>query len=543
MKQLLFSLVFFLAVTSFSESSVKAYLKSTEVVEGEALTLTVEVSGITKDEPDLTELKKSFDVISESVSTETRSINGVHSQSQKWTYEIFPKNLTANTQIPSIRVGTSRSAPIMLQPKKARSQAKEELSLTLTADQNRVYIHAEILVTVELKTALQLQDGSLSKPEIADAVIETLQEDEQKEEIIDGKKYLVIKRLYALYPTKIGSIEIPPINFEGVARDEGPRGFGFFSHGKRVRSRSQALKIEVMPVPKEFPADKSFLPLKSLSVVESFDNEELKLETNKATSRHFEIRALGAPAAFLPEIAAPKIAKLQIYKEAGQKSQKNTSEGLLSSLNISHIYMPLEPGPVEIPKQVIYWWDTKTNEVKTTEVQALSAVASGQAQATKALEEKKEPEEKVETKSLESAPEKDEEPFWRIFAFVMTGLWLFTMLFIFILLRKNKNKIGSQKINITKDISNTYYREALELAKKHDGKALLLILRNILEDNSVVLDNKKKEELRNLRSDLEAFVYQAAEHKREVFEKISHALESYSQKEEKLEKISSLYPL
>src|SRR6185437_3907824 len=55
------------------------------------------------------------------------------------------------------------------------------VTLSLKADAQSVYVNAQLIVTIELKTTLPLRNGNISKPEIKDAIFESLVEDDQRE--------------------------------------------------------------------------------------------------------------------------------------------------------------------------------------------------------------------------------------------------------------------------------------------------------------------------------------------------------------------------
>src|SRR5437879_7801619 len=82
------------------------------------------------------------------------------------------------------------------------------LSVRAITNESEVYVHAQLILTLEIKTEMHLQSGSLAKPEISDALIETLTEDEQKEVFEDGVRSVVFTRSYAIFPSKSGTLTI-----------------------------------------------------------------------------------------------------------------------------------------------------------------------------------------------------------------------------------------------------------------------------------------------------------------------------------------------
>jgi hypothetical protein len=336
-------------------------------------------------------------------------------------------------------------------------------SIRSFADRSDVYIHAQLIFTIEIKSQLHLQNGSLAKPEIPDALIENLIEDEQKEVIENGQRTLVFTRSYAIFPSKAGALTIPSVIFEGSVVDPSGGGFGgFFGRGRRIRAATDAIAIEVKPIPSSFPKNQPFLPAKSLTVVESFDDEKHELNVNKALTRRFEIKALGSLSAFLPIMKTPNLKGCEVYSEAGVKNQEKGPEGILASVNFSQVYLPLEPGVVSIPEQTIYWWDTELDQLKTTPIRsfefqvlpdankpAASTTPDEQAGSNASANSPMSAPASTEPNITESVPSKKQSNWfdlwlWPSLAILFLLLWIATLCLMFLKKKPQKVLIVSQ---------------------------------------------------------------------------------------------------
>lgn len=363
------------------ESKLRAYVEESEIKAGEAVILTVEYSGKTEDRPDFSVLS-AFSKISEQQGQESTIINGNFSQKTTWTLELLPKSSEKFLTIPAIRLGTEETLPIKITQKEssALENKGKEVWLNVTTDRDRVYLHGQLIVHVEVKTSLSLRNGSLDQLELKDAIVEPLLEDSQSEVIENGIKYRVFRRSYAVFPSKLGQLDIPVLNFSAVAMSARENGWPFFSSGSRVQARSHEIKIKVLDVPESYPKDQPFLPIKNLVIIETIE-DQAKFEVNQATARRFEIKADGALSTFLPQIKEPSQSNLQVYSEEGAKTQTPTEQGILSSHKVTHMYMPSKPGSLVVPEQVIYWWDTDKDELKTTVIRELAIEVGGKASA------------------------------------------------------------------------------------------------------------------------------------------------------------------
>lgn len=373
MKRVFVFLVFFFGGSLLASDLLKAYVNKVSIEAGESIILNIEY--LVKDEkkPRLNELQEKFVIISQSESTETSFVNGNSKFKHTWTLELIPKSSAQSVIIPAIVVGSYATKPITIAQGKSAKPKSKGVELKVSLDRSTVYVNSELLITIEIKSSLTLRNGNLSQLKIEDAIVLPVIEDKQSEVVENGIKYMVFTRSFAVFPNNPGELKIAPVIFEGVAITS--NGWPFFSGGERVTARSEELLVNVLDVPETFPKNQPFLAAKNLVVIE--DMASTKFFVNQATSRTFEIRAQGALTSFLPEIIEPKVKDLQVYTESKPKEQVANEDGILSSQKLTHTYMPLEPGPMIIPEQTIYWWDTEKDELRETVIRKLEFNVEG----------------------------------------------------------------------------------------------------------------------------------------------------------------------
>ncbi len=440
--------VFFLLAgrVAFSKP-LTAHVNKNAIAQGNTIILTVDYEGKAKSEPELGPLEKDFTIVSRQTSHQSSFVNGDHREVTSWIFELVPRSSAKNLTIPAIKLGADSTSPIaiMQSPENSRSGSPDAIVVAMVPDRSEVYLNGEVIITITIKSPRVLRNATLSKLEIADAIVEPLIEGERSEEIEQGVKYNIFKQSYAIYPSKPGSLTIPPVLFRGVAVSDRQNGFGvpgFFSSGSSVSARSKELVLKVKDVPQEFPAGHQFLPLKSFIVVDAFDEANPRFEVNKATARHFEIKAKGTVASFLPSVAIPTQKNLQVYAESGSKVQNVESDGILSLAKFSHIYMPTNPGHVGVPEQVIYWWDVDGDKLKTTTIRALEFDVIGDAvvpppQAHPSGDIVPNAQEEMQPAS---SPQGERGSVWQILALLFLLLWLGTTASLVWLWRAHRRK-------------------------------------------------------------------------------------------------------
>lgn len=370
------------------------------------------------------------------------------------------------------------------------------LSVKAVTDKSEVYVHAQLILTIEIKSQLHLQNGSLGKPEIPDALLENLIEDEQKEIVEDGLRTVVFTRSYAVFPSKAGVLTIPSIAFEGSVVDSSGGGLGgFFGRGRRVRAGTEPITLNIKPIPSSFPKNQPFLPVKSLTVVESFDDEKHELGVNKALTRRFEIKALGSLAAFLPILKTPILKKCEVYSETGTKAQEKSPEGLIASVNFSQVYLPLEAGLVSIPEQVIYWWDTDLDQLKTTPIRPFEFNVLGD--ANKAVPASPAPDTNAEIKEgtgigADSNANNQSDVvvktraswssvLWPLLAVLFFVLWIATLAYLFFIKRKAHEPEKISEISKNDEKLSTLVADVQKACDKGSMPDALFSLRELLK--------------------------------------------------------------
>jgi hypothetical protein len=362
-------------------SSLRAFVDKKEIKVGDAITLTLEYLGRTEEEPDFSVLKKDFEIDFLRKSSESSVVNGDFAAKTSWILQIYPKTQAMSIRIPAIKLNNSSSMPIgIIQSETSSSKNIDGLMLNVFTDRDTVYQNAQLILAFEIKTSLPLRNGTLTDPKIEHAIVEPLIEGDLTETIENGIRYHIFKRSYAVFPLKAGNLTIPPISFRGVMIDDRgsrPAWPSFFSRGKQISARSKEFTVVVKGIPPEYPKDQPFLPMKEFVVADSIDKHDQKFEINKAITRSFDIKALGTLGSFLPTLRTPSIKDLQIYAEDGNKINKNLKDGIESISQFSHVYIPTVPGKISVPEQIIYWWDTEADKLRTSAIRAFDFEVSG----------------------------------------------------------------------------------------------------------------------------------------------------------------------
>lgn len=348
--------------------AVRAWLDRDTVQLGETVTLNVEAQAGAGAQPDFSALKQDFNLLGTQSSQQISIVNGVSQSKTLWAVGLEPKR-EGHIAIPSLAVGKESTEPLQLavlaQQAKAQGKSGDDVFLETNAEPLAPYVQQQVRYTVKLYYAFDLTDGNLSEPQVDGVSVQRLGQDKSYIATLGARRYHVVERHYALTPERSGMVEIPPLSFRGSALDAGDP-TGFFSRGRAVGARSDALQLNVKPKPVEW-ADAAWLPAASLLLK---DESELPSEVHVGdpVTRTVRLQAQGLGYEQLPELALSAPAGAEIYPDKTDTRTRDDGEWLYGERVRKFAFVPNRPGSLAIPGLKIRWWNTAQNRAETAEL-------------------------------------------------------------------------------------------------------------------------------------------------------------------------------
>jgi len=372
-------------------ADVRATLDRSTIAAGDTVTLTIEADGQHSQgaSPDLSPLRKDFNVLGTSTSQQMQIINGRMSSSASLRVELEPKR-AGTLVIPALKVGGETTRPLTLtvtnQPAATAGQPGTPLYLETEVEPANAspYVQQQIQYTTRLYYSVPLIEGSLGDPEPEHAAVERLGADKHYTTTVNGQRYEVIERSYAIFPEQSGTFTIPPVSFSGRAASGGggsarqPFGrmdsmlehffgrdpFGndsffatpFGDPGKRVHASSQAVTVEVKPQPASYSAA-TWLPGEDLTLHDSWAEQPPEFRVGEPVTRVIGIDAKGLAASHLPEVAMPAIPGMQVYPEQPRRESRTDGAVVYGHSEQSFAFVPQQAGRVTLPEIRLSWWD------------------------------------------------------------------------------------------------------------------------------------------------------------------------------------------
>ena len=414
--------LFMLCAAVASSAALRVQIDRQTVQEGDTLTLTIRSDQAQSQErPDVTPLRKDFDVLGTSTNSETSIVNGSRSDSTSWQIQLQPLH-TGTIDIPPIAVGNEHTAAIEIDVTKASPQETKQtsahvfLEVEAPAAGKSIYVQQQIAYTVRLFYDDTVQSGDLAAPDPENAIVEQLGQENRYTAMRNGHEYNVIERHYAIAPERSGALQIPPASFRGsmlvapnsqgnadqaddpmnrllrgtpFANDpffKGSFGAGmaFGATAQPVTVRSQEIALDVQPLPAAVHGN--WLPAEQVTLHDSWDDNPPQFKVGEPVTRTITIDAKGLAASQIPPLSFAQPANARLYPEAPGNQSRTDGNVIYGISKQSVTYIPNAPGTLDIPPVELAWWNTRSNvqsraALPAREFKVAPGAAAGQSSA------------------------------------------------------------------------------------------------------------------------------------------------------------------
>ena len=346
---------------------ITAEVDRTNIAMGETLRLTLTAdAGERPDQISLDQLEIDFEILQRSSSTSARLIGGEQNITRTLEIELSPLREGVLT-IPAFNTGGRRTTPtaVKVSPEPEYALAEELVTFDATVDNTEVYVQAQVILTITLQQAINLDNRAVSDVDIPDAYQEPL-EQKSFQRRSGGRLWQVTELRYALFPQKSGDLLIPAIAFSGRELLPGRSLLGA-RLGRRIAIKSDPINIRVKPVPATFPGD-VWLPAQQLSLTSRWSAAPEQLSTGDSTTRTLEITAQGLQGSQLPPVTSlggtAGIKGLRFYPDKETIEQREIPLGVEGYRLQSEALVSSEAGNWTLPERTIPWWNTKTDTLE-----------------------------------------------------------------------------------------------------------------------------------------------------------------------------------
>ena len=457
---------------AIAASQISATIDKNPVVVNESFILKITVDDdVDTNALDTSALLKDFVVGRTSVNSQTSMVNFKTTRTTTWNTLLISKK-AGDFTIPPLRIEGIQSKAIqvkVLAEKDPRADQQKDLFITSEVSTREVYVQQQLTLTVKLHFSTELKRGSLTEPTLEGASITQIGKDKEEDTIINGRRYRVIERTYAISPKNSGEFVLKSPVFSGEILLPSTRRNNMFSFSetKPVSVIGDEIPLVVRPIPDTFQG--TWLPSDLLAIHQDWQPDVTTFKVGEPITRSITLTAAGLSEEQLPilEMTVPK--GLKVYPDQAQLHTGMTSGRLVSQKVRNFAIVASKAGEYQLPEINIPWWNTVTNryQIATISAQTITVLPNS--------EMEKESEISIPHQNKEVIPAQTvivTEASWLQWLFL--ALWLITSLAWFISTKLTKPSLANLPKTETKN-SNVYL-SLLAACKKNQGLEVLALI-------------------------------------------------------------------
>ena len=457
---------------AIAASQISATIDKNPVVVNESFILKITVDDdVDTNALDTSALLKDFVVGRTSVNSQTSMVNFKTTRTTTWNTLLISKK-AGDFTIPPLRIEGIQSKAIqvkVLAEKDPRADQQKDLFITSEVSTREVYVQQQLTLTVKLHFSTELKRGSLTEPTLEGASITQIGKDKEEDTIINGRRYRVIERTYAISPKNSGEFVLKSPVFSGEILLPSTRRNNMFSFSetKPVSVIGDEIPLVVRPIPDTFQG--TWLPSDLLAIHQDWQPDVTTFKVGEPITRSITLTAAGLSEEQLPilEMTVPK--GLKVYPDQAQLHTGMTSGRLVSQKVRNFAIVASKAGEYQLPEINIPWWNTVTNryQIATISAQTITVLPNS--------EMEKESEISIPHQNKEVIPAQTvivTEASWLQWLFL--ALWLITSLAWFISAKLTKPSLANLPKTETKN-SNVYL-SLLAACKKNQGLEVLALI-------------------------------------------------------------------
>ncbi|ODS23403.1 hypothetical protein AB835_08950 [Candidatus Endobugula sertula] len=363
MNKLTLSLTLLLLSINVHALTLTSTVDRTSIGLNETLILTITLDKQDGDTIDFSRVEIQFDILNRQRSSQTSIINGRITAKTEWNLILAPKE-AGTLVIPSFSVGGVFSDAITITvtdnspANTAGEKTNSEVFLESSIDKSTVYVQEQLLFTLRLYYRTSLSGYTPDNLSITGATTELVAENNFTTNY-QAIRYNVLEKVYAIHPQSSGTMDIPAQSWQV---EKSIRGFSFGQiTNPYLRIRSQALQVEVKPVPKVSTA-KQWLPASRLSLEQQWQQSTITAKVGEPLTYSLLLKAHGLNYSQLPSLALSSNEEFTIYSDLPQVENSKNMQGIIGSRTENYAVIPKKPGTFMLPEISLRWWNVTSNK-------------------------------------------------------------------------------------------------------------------------------------------------------------------------------------
>ena len=388
MKRFAFLLAAFMMLVSSSLSAadeVTLSLDRTEATTADSVKMTVGISVSGHSGSPVIQGITDFHISPGGTSTNIEFVNGRMSKRTDYIYYIQPvKPGTYHIGPAEVRIGgrAYRSNTVELLVSKASDaagQPPEQVFLKAEVSKKRSYVQEPLIYLLKLYRRLEVGNLSLNLPEISDLNFRKLGDPLEYQSNYAGQQYNVLELRYEIVAEHAGKYTIEGASMgmtvyePRTSRTRSPFSdpFFMFSSGRPAKFTSDAIELEIVPLPTEGRPDDFSSLVGTYEIASSV--EPAGIAWGESASLTVTLSGAGNVTC-MPDIELPGIKQVKVYADQPVLETRPTARGFEGTKTMKWALVPQAEGTFVIPSVKVNFFDSAQDRYRTisTEPQVLT---------------------------------------------------------------------------------------------------------------------------------------------------------------------------
>jgi hypothetical protein len=413
-------IAFFLLLISVNlQAALKATISATKIKINQTIQLKLTSDNAAGKQPNLTKLKRNFDIVGSSKVSRPYVSNNQKRQKTLWYFILKPKR-SGTLSIPKLSVNGQSSKSINIsvrafKPTKVKPKVAKKIDATVTYDivvsakatktklyPNEMLVY-ELTVNSDKSKAL---DFTVTPPFVAGAVILPLAEASYQEKSQRSKQRIIRKQSFAIFAEQVALYTIDPASIT----------FNSAIEGKEIELKANSLRFEIMSKANQTSLG-YWIPSSSVKLSQQWQGiESQSFQVGDTIKRTISIQALGVNADILPLLSNLTHQKMQIQLEDVSVENK-VIDGQMVATRSEVVSMTFKSaGQINLAPIDIHWWNTELDQARISSLNPKSFsvldVKTPSNEAPQSTAEEEETTSKIPNKTLKakSSIENNDQP-------------------------------------------------------------------------------------------------------------------------------------
>ena len=259
-------------------------------------------------------------------------------------------------------------------PDAHQPQSSRDVYLEMVVTPSEVYVQAQVTCVLRIYRAAEFFEARLSDFEPDGTVLHRLGRDSKHSRIIDGRRFEIIERRFAVFPQASGRLMLPSIRLDARIANADPTATrdGEFDPGRQVRVETDPIEVTVKPRPDA--ATLPWLPARALTLTEEWPDPPLRVVAGEPVVWTVSLRAAGLGGEQLPLVDTSGITGARVYPDQPTVATRTDANAVHGERIQPLALVAGAAGELRLPELRVEWWDVEADAARVALIPARTVV-------------------------------------------------------------------------------------------------------------------------------------------------------------------------